>query len=423
MGELKNQIVYYPVFEDNDTLTSHYYRACWYLPHENNLCEYVFLFKKKECVLQKKPDYMGGSNVPVNHIMIEERLENYGKCLSESKVVLLWKKIADCELNRLKTGGNIVLDVTTGDESSKEWGVYCGIIWKYFKSKDEKNILIAQSRDKLIRIGNRIKASGVKTGCVFGTGPSLETADEFSFTGCVCVACNSIVQNKRLLAHINPVFITAGDVISHLGVSLYAEKFRRDLTEYLKESGAYFFTTAMFGYLLLEQCAEIADRIILAEQLADEPNYDLYERYALPKLDSTFNIHMLPLIHTFCDDIFILGCDGKSQDRNNEDFWAHAQKAQYHSLVDTGHLCHPGFASYREKNTYERYQNSVRISIEEGEARHGKRYYTLKPSYVEALKGREIDPGRLKFQYDEDNRLLVSKLCGNRLNNKNGAEE
>ncbi|OVE73463.1 hypothetical protein BVX94_03855 [bacterium B17] len=202
-----------------------------------------------------------------------------------------------------------------------------------------------------------------------------------------------------MLDHINPDFICAGDVVSHIGVSRYAEVFRQDLVKVLKErKDTYFVTSASFGYLLILNHPEIEEKVILIKQSVHNPNYDLHRLFALPYLASTLNIHMLPLAGTFVDKIFIIGCDGKSANKDNEDFWAHAQKAQYHDLVDTGHKCHPTFDVHRQKSTYDRFINSTEESIRAGESLHGKQYVTLQRSNIPVLSGRKISTEWLNEQ-------------------------
>lgn len=408
-GKRQSKIVYYPEFDSQEELTSHYFRACWYFPAENNHCDSVKLYCGRGISLGDKPAYMGSSNISSDHIVISADVQKMVRDAETAKVVLLWKKCEQSFIEQLKLKGVTVVNVATNDEDAIEYGRYCDLIWRYFVTDEEKKRIIQQSYNKFVTYAEEIKKKGWKTGCVFGTGPSLETANEFDFTNCVSVVCNSIVQNKELLDHIQPQFITAGDVVSHLGVSLYAETFRKDLIAYLKSSGAYYLTTAPFGYLLLEQCAEIADKVILVEQITDEQNYDLTQVFGLPKLDSTFNIHMLPIIHTFCDNIFILGCDGKSKTRSNEDFWAHAQEAQYFDLVDTGHQCHPTFDINRKKSTYSRYQDSVLHSVMEGEKYHHKRYYTLQQSYIDALENKKL-PDEFRKKFNDAGQLILCEI-------------
>lgn len=404
----KEQVVYYPLFDNDTELTSHYYRACWYLPRQNNKLNKVYLFSNKGKLLAK-PEYMGTSNVSTSHIIIQSMTDEYKRTLKDAKVILVWKRISDIEWRELEFYGAKVVNIATEDDDAKEYGRYCSLIWQYFKTRTEREEIIKKSYEKFCVIADRIKRKKLHIGCVFGTGPSLESSYEFDFSGCLCVVCNSIVQDRKMLKHISPAFITAGDVVSHLGVSLYAEKFRSDLAEYLQSSDAFFLTTAAFGYILLEQCPEIADKVILVEQLLDEQNYNLVECFALPKLDSTLNIHMLPIINTFCDHIYINGCDGKCPNVDNEDFWAHSSKAQYTDLVETGHKCHPSFDRNRQKKTYSRYQDSTAASIEIGEKQYGKYYYTLKESYITALKGRQIVI-RKESKYNMRGLLMLSQL-------------
>lgn len=406
--EKKEQVVYYPIFDDSEELTSHYYRACWYLPRQKNSLRNVFLFSD-QCKLLPKPEYMGNSNLSTSHVIITDATGEYERILRETKVILVWKTLSDAERGELELSGAKVVNIATEDDDAKEYGRYCSIIWQYFKTKEEKKEILKQSYEKFCTISDHIKRKKWHVGCVFGTGPSLESSYEFDFSNCLCVVCNSIVQDKEMLKHIAPTFITAGDVVSHLGVSLYAEKFRCDLVEYLQNSEAYFLTTASFGYILLEQCPEIEHKIMLAEQLLDEQNYNLLECFALPRLDSTLNIHMLPIVNTFCDRIYINGCDGKCPDTDNEDFWAHSPKAQYTQLVETGHKCHPSFDRNRKKKTYSRYQDSTAASIEIGEKQHGKVYYTLKQSYIAALEKKKITIGK-EGKYNARGQLLLSQL-------------
>ncbi|MCI9573719.1 MAG: hypothetical protein HFH97_14135 [Lachnospiraceae bacterium] len=406
--EKKEQVVYYPIFDDSEELTSHYYRACWYLPRQNNRLKGVYLFSDK-CELLPKPEYMGSSNVSVDHVIVTDTISDYDRLLKEARVILVWKSISDVERGELELSGAKVVNIITEDDEAKEYGRYCGLIWQYFKTQEEREEILKKSYEKFCIISNQIKRKKLHIGCIFGTGPSLESSYEFDFSNCLCVVCNSIVQDKNMLKHISPVFVTAGDVVSHLGVSLYAEKFRSDLVEYLQNSEAFFLTTAAFGYIMLEQCPEIAYKTILVEQLLDKQNYDLLECFALPKLDSTLNIHMLPIVNTFCDRIYMNGCDGKSPDIDNEDFWAHSRKAQYTELVGTGHKCHPTFDRNRQKKTYCRYQDSTTVSIEVGEKQYGKEYYILKQSYISALEKKKIIIGK-DSKRNAQGQLLLSEL-------------
>ena len=233
---------------------------------------------------------------------------------------------------------------------------------------------------------------------VFGTGPSLEDAETWSFANALTIVCNAVVQNDRLMRHINPDFIAAADVVSHFGVSTYAHQFRSDLVRVLQERDAVFVTTATFGYLFVLHHPEVAERVILVNQTCDGPNYNLVENFSAAKLDSIMNILMLPVAATFCKEIYLLGCDGKSIVRGNEDFWAHARGAQYDHLVDSGHKCHPTFDVNRQKTTYAGYNRSIERTILTGEHERGIVYRCLSPSTIPILKQRLLGANRHEYE-------------------------
>jgi hypothetical protein len=123
------------------------------------------------------------------------------------------------------------------------------------------------------------------------------------------------------------------------------------------------------------------------------------------------NIHLLPAAATICRDIFLIGCDGKIPKEDNEDFWKHFAGAQYHDLVDTGHLCHPTFDVHRQRITYQRYLDSIKQTIPTGEAR-GKSYVSLAVSYVPELAERSLTPQWYRDNFSESERqsLLLEKI-------------
>ena len=386
------QISYFPKFPDQEALNNHYYRAAWYFPYKKNLLERVFLYVFSGVELGKCPEHMSCSNQKTQHIKIETGRLSYLIRLLTSDVVLLWD--SDCHswwLKILKLCGITIINVDTDDTNSKEYGVYPGIIWRNLLTAKERKKIIDDSYHKFCDVAVKIKLSGKRKAAVFGTAPSLENAVNYNFDNCLGIICNSTVQNKALLEHIKPTFVTAGDAVSHFGVSTYADVFRKDLCKAIKEHDLYYFGTVTFGYFLTIHYPELADNFIFIEQKTDGPNFNLLENYSAPKLDSTMNIHMLPLAATFARDVYVLGCDGKDPDeKKNEDFWAHATSAQYHSLVDTGHKCHPTFDLHRQVSTYSGYVNSVIKTLNTGNYSFGIRYTSLYKSYVPGFKERHL---------------------------------
>ena len=389
-------LVYYPPFRHKKDLVSHYSRARWYIP-QARVAGQVFFGKAFSGVWvwseSDVPEYMSRTPYPNAHLKLVN-LAEYVKWLLLSTHVLLWQgDEPDLMLRvlRLFTAADITI-VTTDSLKAVEYGRYCDFAWAKLMSKEQRDELIHESFERFKHYTRGFR-DAYQAACVFGTGPSIDTAANFDFAEVMCVVCNSVVQNRQLLDQIRPRFITAGDVVSHFGISLYADQFRNDLVKCLKERDVYFLTTASFALLLVDHYPEVRDKVMLLTQKGSRhANFDLYSDYSLPMMDSTLNIHMLPLAATFCDTIYILGCDGKNPDASkNEDFWAHSQSAQYHDLVETGHLCHPTFDVNRKARTYNAYQDSTKQTLDDGERLHGKRYYSLAPSFIPEINVRRVD--------------------------------
>ena len=395
------KICYFPAFKNLEEFNNHYHRAKWYLPYLEGVCERVLFFNNSpQTPLQPlgRPEYMCKIDGEPKHFIFENWNFGQFKAVLRSHRILVWKNFHSNPFILLaRFLGIEVVNIDTEDPSSAEYGNYCSLLWKMLP-KNKRLFVIQESYNRFLKAAENISSINYDKACLFGTGPSLETAYDFDFSDCLSIVCNSIVQDDSLINHIHPKFIAAGDVVSHLGVSKYAEKFRKDLIRVLKSNpDMMFITTVSFGYILLVHHPEIEGQCILAEQSMKGPNYNLTESFELPQLDSTMNIHMLPLAATFCNKICFLGADGKSNDRDNEDFWAHAKNAQYSDLVNSGHQSHPTFDINRKKNTYEFHKYSIKTTILKGE-RRGKSYVSLSPSNLPVLESRSISTERLKVE-------------------------
>lgn len=422
-AQRSSEVTYFPKFDTQENLANHYYRAAWYLPYKQGLLDKVNLYSYASVSLGDCPDYMAKPTAALGHLKVRQGKFAYLISLLKAEAILLWQ--GECEswwLRIFQLIGIRVINVDTTDLNSKEYGAYPGVIWRYLLSTEERKEIIDDSYERLCNVAIRLKQSGKSKAAVFGTAPSLESAYDYCFDDCISIICNSTVQNEDLLNHIKPTFITAGDAVSHFGVSLYADHFRRDLCKALKDSDLHYFGTATFGYILAIHYPELKDKFIFIEQKDSGPSYNFLEKFSAPKLVSTMNIHMLPLAATFADDVYVLGCDGKNPDAGkNEDFWSHAGSAQYHSLVDTGHVCHPTFDAHRQISTYTDYISSVISSLNGGEHSHGIRYTSLKESYVPGFKDRHLTP-EWYVQNGVEFPVSIGELAS-RLDSQNGVDE
>ena len=400
--ELDPSVAYFPAFDSAEELGNHLGRAAWYLTGENTpITQVTMALANEDLQPVDPPDYFATPADDTSLIAFETDPGAYLEKLRKARVILVWKAVP---LNIIKTMRSKhptakIFTVSTDDVEAIEYGNYAKAQWSVL-TNDERRDLLEESQSRFASQLAAVKASGVKTAAVFGTGPSLDDAFEFDFSETFTVACNTIINSPELLDHIKPSFLCAGDVVSHFGVSAYAAKFREDLVRVLRTSGSTFFTTSDFGFLMLSKFPDLREQIIMCQQTANGPIVDLLETFALPKLDSTLNIHMLPLASTVADTVFILGCDGKDPDpEKNEDFWNHSKLAHYHDLVETGHQAHPTFDMRRQALTHTRFVDSTDGSLVTGEFM-GRRYYCLKPSFTPSLRSRPTPSGMLEEQPD-----------------------
>lgn len=389
-AKVASEICYFPAFDDASELSNHYHRASWYLTGEGSPISKVTLAAfEPQAGIVAAPEYFANQRLDDDSLKVVAPDDGYLQALMQAKTVLVWKPLSaglQRYLSRI-LGGATIITVATHDPASVEYGNYCRIPWLLLPV-DQKAALLKDSQVRFRAALQAQREAGRTSSAVFGTGPSIDTAFDFDFSDCMTVACNSIVANEALLDHIQPAFVCAGDAVSHFGVSHYAQTFRSDLVRVLQERGIYLFTSAAIGFLLVQKHPEIRDHVILCEQGLTGLNADLENIWSLPRFDSTLNIHMLPIATTYSDTVYLLGLDGRDPNLdNNEDFWAHSKAAQYHDLVDSGHLAHPTFAINRAQATEDRYLASVQESFMAGEA-IGKSFFALAHSFTPAVHAR-----------------------------------
>ena len=296
---------------------------------------------------------------------------------------------------QIKFRGKRVYRVATNCYHSSEYSEYPRVLWDSLDFGKKAGLLNTSKRyfKRFIERKKRIK--NFDTAIVVGTGPSVDSVVDYSLDDHFTVGCNSIVKSSAIMKHCNFDIICAGDVVSHFSPCKYAAIFRRDLKSYLHNYDGIFFTTALFGYLLWVWWPDLRHKIILCEQDIDEPNVDLWAHWGLPKLDSVLNIHMFPIAGTIAKQIMIIGFDGKSPNRKeNEDFWGHSNSSQYHDYVITGHLMHPTFDCLRQKKTYDRFLVSTKHSLESLH-KAGNDVISLTPSHTESIN-KLYNPLKLK---------------------------
>ncbi|MGA9407349.1 MAG: hypothetical protein WBW71_09485, partial [Bacteroidota bacterium] len=200
------------------------------------------------------------------------------------------------------------------------------------------------AKDKFVSFVEHVRLNDFKRAYLFGTGPSLEKALEYSWGDGYRIVCNTIVRDRELWNHIEPHFIVAGDAIYHFGFTPFAKAFRTDLRKRLLESETRFIYPFIFHEIVIRELGDVADRLIPISYGDHTIIYnDLIEEFSMPKVGNILNLLMLPLGCTLAKDIYLWGFDGRSP--RDKYFWSNSQKHSYSEHIETLHDAHPAFFS------------------------------------------------------------------------------
>jgi len=381
------KIAYYPSFDNNRDLKDQYLRALWYLPFNENIFVHYHISGQFKIDFKTRPDYFYTEEIKNKNFHISFKNEvSFDDYLEDADYVLCWdasrfEELKERKLKKVKA----LFRVDPKDLDSKEFGVYPQMYWKICDEKERKKF-ISDSHKILSEYIAKNKFDQIAA-IVAGTGPSADSliGNEERFENHWKIVCNSYVKSKWLDSF-QPNFITAGDAVSHFGAAKYAEVFRKDLIGFLRRNkNTLFFTTDRFGILFKKHYPDVADQIVGCPQTRSL-SYDLVQQFELPALDSTLNIHMLPLASSLSDHIKLIGFDSKSPVKDdNEDFWAHSSNFQYHDLVETGLVCHPSFDTLRKMSTYSGFISSTYTQMF-GLKGQQKVIEVLTPTYNPALR-------------------------------------
>ncbi len=206
--------------------------------------------------------------------------------------------------------------------------------------------ILRASRRTFVHHVRKQQSSGPKPVYLFGTGPSLQLANERSFDDGIVVVCNTIVRDPELWHHLSPAFLTAGDAIYHFGHTPHALAFRRDALRRLLESNGrtVFVYPAMFDVVVRSEFRDVES--LLAPVPWGEHtdiSVDLTKQFGLPRLGNVLNNALLPLGCTLSSDVRLWGFDGRAP--SDTGFWANSDRHTYPELMQSIRDAHPAFFS------------------------------------------------------------------------------
>jgi hypothetical protein len=228
-------------------------------------------------------------------------------------------------------------------------------------SGKELQSAVATGRRTFIERVRDIKAAGPRPVYLFGTGPSLASANEMTFSDGTTVVCNTIVRDPELWHHLKPDFFTAGDAIYHFGHTAHARAFRGDALRRLKESegSTLFVYPAVFDVIVRSEFQDVKELLVpIPWGEHDDLTVDLANRFSLPRTGNVLNALLLPLGCTLSTDVRLWGFDGRAPTDNG--FWSNSSRHAYPELMQTIRNAHPAFfADLIPPGNESRYVNEV----------------------------------------------------------------
>jgi hypothetical protein len=268
-----------------------------------------------------------------------------------------------------------------------------GWAWWDFARHDEpasevEKSAAARLRDEIVRL----RGLGLGKAYLFGTGTSLEKADQRDWSDGYRIACNTVVRDRDMWHHLDPHFLVAGDAIYHFGDSAFARAFRADLKLRLAEGRTFFVYPAQFTQLVERELGEFADRLVpVPVGTHRRLNVDLSREFALPGVGNVLNLLLLPLGCTLSQDVYLWGFDGRAPD--DKLFWSNSPRHSYPELMPTLLERHPAFFRHyvpvEKPTTYVQnyHGDALDLALQAAEAQ-GWRFTMLHKSWTPTLQKR-----------------------------------
>lgn len=220
---------------------------------------------------------------------------------------------------------------------------------------------VATARQTFINHVHRLNVDGARPVYLFGTGPSLQLADQRSFADGTTVVCNTIVRDPELWHHLAPAFLTAGDAIYHFGHTPHARAFRADALRRLQESNGHtlFVYPAQFDVIVRSEFRDVQSLLVpIPFGEHTDITVDLTKHFCLPQLENVLATLLLPLGCTLSNNVGLWGFDGRAP--SDSGFWANSDRHAYPELTQSIRDSHPAFFAEKTPKGHEaQYVNKV----------------------------------------------------------------
>lgn len=255
-------------------------------------------------------------------------------------------------------------------------------------SDSKKDELIQVYKNNYKRLIKKYKTYNQSS--IFLSGPSIESYNKFDFSNSINIICNSLVKNKELLAYVKPDILVFADPVFHFSHNEYAQKFREDMIETVKEYDCFVIVPEVNAPILLAHYPWL-EKNIIAFPFKSNINFPIVDDFYVKGTDNILTLFMLPIASVLTNEIYIIGADGRKKDETY--FWKHNSDVQYDGLMQKAFDAHPSFFRDRDYNKYyESHCDTLDQMIIYGEKKE-KSYFSLTKSNIPSLANRYTPEG------------------------------
>ncbi len=389
-----NKILVYPEFRSLEEYSNFVYRLGWYIsPFVEEIKSINIFSNTKFDKLSRVPSYFDDT---INEKHIYEVLEKINIYQATEANIIKECKNSDIVLsyaNGIEILSSLQLhlkkDVLIWDISPDSNNGALNILSLRNRIKTKNSDGRQESRNKFLSYLD--KKQTLKTGYIFGTGPSLSMIYDRDISDVHSIICNSMIRNKKLVEKLNPLLTVFGDPIFHAGCSSYAGNYRKDLCSFINDKKCLAVTSDRDIHVYKKHLDKNISEKIISLPFDNEImniNYQLDKYFRVATTSNILTLYLLPIAGFLFDEIYIAGCDGRPLEQNDY-YWGHDKTVQYNDKMPDIQLAHPGFFSIDYNEYYLKHCYVLEKWISTLESA-GKRVVNLTPSYIPALAKRSL---------------------------------
>jgi DNA-binding ferritin-like protein (Dps family) len=382
-----HSILLYPRIDSPSVFADLCNRLGWYLPAGSfDTCNVHIL--GKDTIASESTPPGAQKEFQTDQLSIQFHSSSKAFCIAKAvDSILVWDKSNRLDTVTLPHIDNVNI-VDPGYYSTIEPGTWSRVTNSIRHSRKD------YSRENYQSLEQSFQETNVSY--VFGTGPSLDNVFELDIpTDALSIICNSIVRDDELLAHLQPDVLVFADPVFHFGPSRYADRFREDVVDTLRQYDCTAIIPKKFHSLFVGNYPELSDRIVSLESTSiSEFIFPTHERLEVKATSNIMTLFMLPIAASLTEEIRIVGADGRKD--NESYFWEHSDTGQYDDeLMRTVAETHPAFFRDRVyEDYYDEHVKKLTELIEYSESQ-GIDIHSVTNSYIPALSERRVDPQRL----------------------------